>query len=75
MDALLQRRAQQLATEFPSQATTIEELNELMRLMTKLGSERMLDTEMDVHLGPRSVDAAGERRRVGFCVARQLSCS
>ena len=58
MDALLQSRAQQLATEFASQATTVEELNELMRLMMKSGLERMLDTEMDVHLGRRSVVAA-----------------
>ena len=55
MDALLQSRAQQLATEFASQATSIEELNELMRLMMKSGLERMLDTEMDVHLGRRPV--------------------
>jgi transposase-like protein len=53
MDALLQSRAQQLATEFASQATTVEELNELMRLMMKSGLERMLDTELDVHLGRR----------------------
>ena len=60
MDALLQSRAQQLATEFASQATTVEELNELMRLMMKSGLERMLDTEMDVHLGRRPVaDGAG----------------
>jgi transposase-like protein len=73
MDALLQSRAQELATEFASQATSIEELNELMRLMMKSGLERMLDTEMDVHLGRRSVapvaDAAaciaptGEKKR------------
>ena len=53
MDALLQSRAQQLATEFASQATSVEELNDLMRLMMKSGLERMLNTEMDVHLGRR----------------------
>lgn len=58
MDALLQSRAQELATEFASQATTVEELNELMRVMMKSGLERMLDSEMDVHLGRRSVAAA-----------------
>jgi transposase-like protein len=58
MDALLQSRAEQLATEFASQATTVEELNELMRLMLKSGLERMLDTEMDVHLGRRPVTEA-----------------
>jgi putative transposase len=72
MDALLQSRAQDLATEFASQATTVEELNELMRLMMKSGLERMLDAEMDVHLGRRTVSEAiassppvpaGEKRR------------
>jgi putative transposase len=58
MDALLQSRAQELATEFASQATTVEELNELMRLMMKSGLERMLDAELDVHLGRRSAPAA-----------------
>lgn len=51
MDALLQSRAEELVQEFAGQATTVEELNELMRLMLKKGLERMLDTEMDVHLG------------------------
>ena len=58
MNALLQSRAQELATEFASQATTVEELNELMRLMMKSGLERMLDAELDVHLGRRSAPAA-----------------
>jgi putative transposase len=60
MDALLQSRAQQLATEFANQATTVEELNELMRLMMKSGLERMLDTEMDVHLGRRAMTSAAD---------------
>jgi putative transposase len=70
MDVSLQSRAEQLANEFARQATTVEELNELMRLMMKSGLERMLDTEMDVHLGRRSVaevtaslPPAGETRR------------
>lgn len=53
MDAILQSRAEELAKEFASQATTVEELNGLLRLMMKSGLERMLDTEMDVHLGRR----------------------
>ena len=48
------------ATEFASEATTIEDLNGLMRLMMKSGLERMLDTEMDVHLGRRSAPALAE---------------
>ncbi len=57
MDAVLQSRAEELATEFANQATTVEELNGLLRLMLKSGLERMLDTEMDVHLGRRSAAA------------------
>ncbi len=58
MDSVLQSRAQELATEFASQATTVDELNELMRLMMKSGLERMLDTEMNVHLGRRPLAEA-----------------
>lgn len=59
MDAVFQSRAEELASEFASQATTVDELNELMRLMLKSGLERMLNTEMDVHLGRRpGVEAA-----------------
>jgi putative transposase len=53
MDASLQSRAEQLASEFASQARTAEDLNGLMRLMMKSALERMLNTEMDVHLGRR----------------------
>jgi len=53
MDGSFQERAEQLATEFAGQATTVEELNGLMRLMLKSGLERMLNTELDVHLGRR----------------------
>jgi len=58
MDASLQARAEQLAKEIASEATTAEDLNGLMRLMMKSALERMLDTEMDVHLGRRA--PAGE---------------
>ena len=54
MDASLQSRAEELATEFAGQASTAEELQELLRLMMKSGLERMLNTEMDVHLGRRT---------------------
>ena len=57
MDASLQSRAEQLASEMASQMTTIEDLNGLMRLMMKSALERMLDTEMDVHLGRRPAAA------------------
>ena len=51
MHASLEDRAEQLAREMASQAETAEDLNSLMRRMMKSAMERMLDTEMDVHLG------------------------
>jgi transposase-like protein len=59
MDASLRLRAEQLASEFSSQATTAEELNGFMRLMMKSALERMLNTEMDVHLGRKGLAGAG----------------
>ena len=46
MDASFQSKAEKLAAEFATQATTIEELNSLMRVMMKSGLERMLDTDV-----------------------------
>jgi len=58
MDASFRKRAEELATEFASQAQTAEDLNGLMRLMMKSALERMLNTELDVHLGRRPRPAA-----------------
>jgi putative transposase len=55
MDANLRSRAEQLAGDFANQATTIDDLNGLMRLMVKSALERMLNTELDVHLGRKAV--------------------
>jgi putative transposase len=60
MDASLRLRAEQLASEFAGQATTAADLNGLMRLMMKSALERMLNTEMDVHLGRRASDSSAE---------------
>ena len=43
-----------MANEIADQAKTIEDLNGLMRQMMKAGLERMLNTEMDVHLGRKA---------------------
>ena len=63
MDDSLRTRAEQLASEIASQAKTAEDLNGLMRLMMKSALERMLDSEMDVHLGRGTLAsaAAGEQ--------------
>ncbi|HEU0369719.1 MAG TPA: IS256 family transposase [Candidatus Acidoferrum sp.] len=59
MDASLQLRAEQLAGEFANQVRTADELTDLMRLMMKSGLERMLNTELDVHLGRKSAVVGG----------------
>ncbi len=55
MDASLRSRAEQLATEFANEARTAEDLNGLMQLMMKSALERMLNTELDVHLGRKKL--------------------
>jgi transposase-like protein len=51
MDAMLRDKAQELAKEIAVSISTQQELSDVMRLMTKSVIERMLDAEMDVHLG------------------------
>jgi putative transposase len=60
MDVSFQARAEQLANEFASQARTAEDLNGLMRLMMKSALERMLNTEMDVHLGRKTLPGVSD---------------
>jgi putative transposase len=55
MDVAFRAQAEQLASEFASQARTAEDLNNLMRLMMKSALERMLNTELDVHLGRKTL--------------------
>jgi putative transposase len=55
MDAILTEKAERLAKEIATEAKTLEDLNGLMKLMMKSALERMLDTEMDVHLGRKKV--------------------
>jgi putative transposase len=57
MDAALKLKTEQLASEIASQAQTLDDLNGLLRNLMKSALERMLDTEMDVHLGRKSVAA------------------
>jgi transposase-like protein len=57
MDATLKCEAEQLAGKLASQAKTVEDVNELVRTLMKGALERMLDTEMDVHLGRKKLAA------------------
>jgi putative transposase len=65
MDASLRSRAEQLANEFASHATTAEDLNGLMRLMMKSALERMLNSEMDVHLGRKALASVADAEPSG----------
>ena len=62
MDVSLRSRAKQLAGEISSQARTAEDLNDVMRLMMKSALERMLNTELDFHLGRKTSVADTEQR-------------
>jgi transposase-like protein len=73
MDASLRSKAEQLAGEIAGQARTAEDLNGLMRLMMKSALERMLDTEMDVHLGRKTLTVDGEEPPVEAAVAPDAS--
>ena len=53
MDAILKTQVEKLANDMAGQATTLEDLNGIMRSLMKSALERMLNTEMDVHLGRR----------------------
>jgi putative transposase len=64
MDATLTDKAQEWADEIASKATSVEDLNGLLRAVMKSALERMLNTEMDHHLGRRGDQPApaGNRR-------------
>lgn len=59
MDVALIKKTEELAAELAQNSTTLEELNLVMRSLMKSTMERILNTEMDVHLGRRpSVSAS-----------------
>jgi putative transposase len=57
MDANLKLKVEQLASDIASQTQTLDDLNGLFRSLMKAALERMLDTEMDVHLGRKALPA------------------
>ena len=54
MDATLKLKAERLASELATQAKTVDDVNDLLKILMKGALERMLDTEMDVHLGRKT---------------------
>jgi putative transposase len=55
MDAIFTEKVERLAREIGADAKTLADLNGLIKLMLKSALERMLDTEMDAHLGRAGV--------------------
>src|SRR6201984_2945556 len=58
MDATLKLKAEQLAHELATGAKTLDDVNDLVKTLMKAAVERMLDTEMDAHLGRKAMAAA-----------------
>ena len=59
MDALVLEQAEELAKSIATQATTMEELNGVMKTLMKSALERMLGAELKVHLQEEQAAAAG----------------
>jgi putative transposase len=62
MDEALKLKAEQLAGDIAARAQTLDDLNGLIRTPMKSALERMLDTEMDAHLGRKAVAALPSAR-------------
>ena len=60
MDAGLRERAEELAREMADGISTQQELSAMLRLLSKTMIERMLDAEMDLHLGRSGLVAGGD---------------
>lgn len=58
MDAELTKKVDELAVELAADASTLDELNSAMRSLMKTALEKMLNAELDVHLGRVSGEAA-----------------
>lgn len=58
MDAMWTKKAEELAQELATQATSLEDLNGALRALMKTALEKMLNAELEVHLGRGSSAAA-----------------
>jgi len=64
MDATLKLKAEQLAHEIATGAKTLDDVNDLVKTLMKSALERILDTELDVHLS-RKASATPPAKEVG----------
>lgn len=60
MDVSLQADMERLASRIAAEARTVEDLRSILREMTKATLERILDAEMDVHLGRTNDNGEGD---------------
>jgi putative transposase len=65
MDAILKTQVEKLANDIAGQASTLDDVNGLMRSLLKTTLERMLNTEMEVHLGRHGQSGAGDSALTG----------
>ena len=75
MDAALMKKAEELANEVAVQATTLEGLNRVVRSLMSTALEKMLNAELEAHLGDASQgqdDALGQAREA---LAEQVGAS
>ena len=63
MDAMLTKKADELARELAGNATTLDDLNGMMRSLMKTAIETMLHSEMSVHLGRGRAAVVAEAER------------
>jgi len=75
MDAGLRERAEELAREMADGISTQEELSAMLRMLSKTMIERMLDAEMDVHLGRSGLAAGGGAMSTGEALCETASPS
>lgn len=59
MDATMARKAEELAIEMATQVTSLDELSGAMRSLMKTALEKMLNAELEVHLGRGPVGVVG----------------
>jgi transposase-like protein len=73
MDMKLMDQTEALALEIATQATTLEDLNSVIKTLMSSALERMLNTELDVHLGRRTLGTATELQEGGAVSNRELT--
>ena len=72
MDVILRKRAEEFARELAGGMSTVGDLRSVLETPTKTMIERMLDAEMDAHLG--RVNRRCTSHRASCVRSRRVSC-